>query len=273
MAEKDLVFQSNPNAEAPNNMLVPYISKSYKTLAVQLTYTINAGATSIALTASAPANNTLSYYRITVTDGNGVEAVGAFDVTNIAGGATVNTTNLDKDTDWRMQIVWAEPTNSQESPKFDSVERTLTGAKGSATDSFTTAETAGTLQIAVALVVNGVVTVAKANVADTGTAAFGNVAQNADAYAIVYFSNTATGQKPLKVLSIVDNGAAMTAATAFADRPYLPLAIGAADESASTLKVALDTTVLGAIAASSITIASNDPANASYVVNFSATIV
>lgn len=272
MSEKDLVFRSNPNSQ-PNNMAVAYISKSYKPVPVAVTYTVNAGATSIALTATLPADNTVAFLRMTVTDAKGTEAVGEFDPANIAGGGTVNTTALDKNTDWFIQLAWAEPTISQESPKFDSIEFTLEGAKGNATDTLDTAELTGTMSAKTEAIVAGVVTVAKATTADTGTLAFGNVAQNADAYALIYFNNIATGQKPLKVLSVVDNGAAMTVATNFSDSPYYPLAVATGEESVSTLKVALDTSALGAIAASSITITTNDSSNPVYVINFTATIV
>lgn len=272
MSEKDLVYRSNPNSQ-PNNMAVAYISKSYKPVPVAVTYTVNAGATSIALTATLPANNTVAFLRMTVTDAKGNEAVGQFDAANIAGGATVDVSGLDKTTDWLCQLAWAEPTISQESPKFDSIEFVLEGAKGSVAATLSTAELTGTMSADTEAVVAGVVTVAKATTADTGTLAFGNVAQNAVAYALIYFNNTATGQKPLRVLSVVDNGAAMTVSTSFSDSPYLPLAVAAGEESVSTLKVALDTTVLGAIAASSITITTNDSANPVYVINFTATIV
>ena len=272
MSEQDLSFRSNPFSQ-PNTVANAYIDKSYVTVPVAVTYTNNAGATSMALTATLPANNTLSYLRMTVTDGKGAEAVGQFDVANIAGGAAVNTTALDANTDWLCQLAWAEPTTAQESPKFDSIDFTLTGAKGSATNTYNTTQVAGTLALYAEVLVNGVVTVAKALVADAGTLAAGNIAQGATAIVKVYYANTATGNNPLKVLLAADNGADVAVNSAFGYAPYYPALVAPEGESVAAQFATIETAVFGAILASTITVTSNDPANPSYVITITATIV
>ena len=272
MSQENLSFDSNKFSQ-PNNMMKARVEKHYATLPIAVTYTMNAGATSMALTATLPADNTLAFLRMTVTDANGVEAAAQFDVTNIAGGAAVNTTNLDAATDWLCQLHWAEPKASQDDPEFDSIEFTLEGAKGSVTDVFNTTNIAGTLSLATEGIVAGAVTVAKATTADAGTIALGNVAQNAACEVKIYFSNTATGNNPLQVLTIADNGADATISTAFGDQPFLPASIAPDTESVSYQVVNIDTSNLGGIAASSVTVVSDDTANPSYTVSITATIV
>lgn len=272
MTEKDIAFRSNPFSQ-PNNMLNAYIDNEYATVPVEVTYTVNAGATSIALTSSLPADNTLSYLRMTVTDGAGVEAVGSYDVGNIAGGATVDTSLLDANTDWLCQIHWAEPKASQDEPKFDSIEFVLSGAKGNATDSFDTTQAIGTARVFAELIVNGTVTIASTLVANGGTFAAGNITQNDTAIIRMYFRNTKPTKSVLRILSYTDNAAAVTASTTFGSKPFLPLLVASSETSVAYLDAAIDTTVLGAIAASSVTVDTNDVANLAYVVNVTATIV
>jgi len=268
----ELVYPTNPQANG-DNMFTVYLPNPYATVPVSGTLVTNAGATTATLTASLPADNTLGVFRVTITDGKGIEAVGSLNVASVATPVVISTALLDAATDWTVAFYWEEPTISADDPKFGAFNYKMEGAKGSITYTYSTVETAGTLQLAGELVVNGVVTVAKANVADTGTLAFGvAVPQNSTAYALIYFSNTQTGQKPLRILSATDNGAAMTLATAFNQTIPFPLAIATGEESPTTMRVNLDTTVLGAIAASSITV-NNNTTNVAYVVNFTATIV
>lgn len=268
----DFTFPTNPLANG-DNMFNVFLPNPYATVPVAGTLVTNAGATTATLTASLPANNTLGVFRVTITDGKGVEAVGTLDTAAIATPVVISTATLDATTDWSVAFYWEEPTTSQDDPKFGFTSYKMEGAKDSVTYTYTTDEVEGTLAVNVALVVNGVVTVAKALVADTGTAAFGvAVPQNSVAYALVYFENTATGQKPLRVLSVQDNAAAMTVATAFNQTIPYPLVVATGEESPTPLRVNLDTSALGAIAASSINI-NNNTTNALYVVNFTATIV
>lgn len=263
-----LGYQNNPYAEGTGAL--SYINDSPEVLPVNLTATVNAGATSVALTDATVANNTLAYYRVTIYDQSGNSAVGEFAISNIAGGGTVNTTALNKNDKWGVIAEWAEPTTSLEARKERAIRQDLEGTKGSAVLTFDLRQLGGTLQVWAELSVNGTVTVANAVVSDTGTAAFGNVAQNATAKAKITFKNT--GTNPLRILSIVKSAGDGALSTAFADTPSLPAVI-AAGETAELQMASITTSATGAITPLQITINSNDPSNAVYVVNFSATIV
>jgi len=269
---KELSFRSNKFSQ-PNNMAQAYVTNEYETAPIAVTYTVDGTAANVALTATLPANNVLAYLRMTITDENGIQAVGQFDVANIAGGATVVTSALDKDTDWLIQLHWAEPKASQDEPEFGSIEFLLKGAKPAATDTFNTTKVAGTLAMFYEVYVAGVKTVSKTSIADAGTIALGAaVAQDSVVLIRLYFSNTATGANPLRVLSIIDNAALATINTSFAGRPFLPMEIAPETQSIAYQDVDMDTSALGSLA-SVVTITSNDPSNATYVVNISGTVI
>lgn len=266
---KKLTYQSNPYANEPN-AAIPFIGKNPEVLPINGTYTVNAGATSVALTDATVANNTLRYYRVTVRDAKANEAVGQFNVSNISAGATVDVSGLDKNTDWTFFVEWAEATSQNEPVKQEHSTQVVTAAKGNAVVTFDWRRLGGTLAVYAELSVDGVVTVANALVADGGTAAFGNVAQNADAQAKIIFKNT--GSTPLKVLSIVKTSGAGTVSSDFGKTVGLPLTIATGDTAEYQI-ANITTSSLGAITPLVVTIGSNDPSNASYVLNFSATIV
>ena len=269
---KELSFRSNKFSQ-PNNMVNAYLTNEYETSPIAITYTADGTAANVALTATLPANNVLSYLRVTITDANGIEAVGQFDVADIAGGANVVTSTLDKNTDWLVQIVWAEPKASQDEPAFGSIEFLLQGAKADATGTFDTTNVAGTLEVFYEVYEDAVKIVSKTTIADAGTIALGAaVGQNKAVVIRLYFSNTATGNNPLRILSIVDNGAKATINTEFANKPFLPAEVAPETQSVAYQDVDIDTSTTGSVA-SVITITSDDPANATYVVNVSGTVV
>ena len=268
----ELSFRSNKFSQE-NNMARAFVTNEYATTPIAFTYTVDATASNVALTAVLPANNKLAYLRMTITDANGVEAVGQFDVANIAGGANVVTSALDANTDWLIQVVWAEPKASQDEPAFGSIPFQLKGAKPNATNSFDTTNEAGTLEVFYEVYVGGVKTVSKTTIADAGTIALGAaVAQDSVVLIRLYFSNTATGNNPLRVLSIVDDAAKATINTKFAKQPFLPALVAPETQSVAYQDVDIDTSALGSLA-SVITITSDDPNNPSYVVNVSGTVV
>jgi len=270
MNPQDLVYRSNP-LSTPQSTVNAYVENVYATAAVALTATVNAGATSIAWTASAPANNIFSYLRMVVTDGKGVEATAAFDVTDIAGGATMSTSLLDKNTDWTVQMFWAEGGTAFDPIKMYSANDVIVGAKGSVVRTYSTVKAIGTLEVYAELWKGTSVAVANAVVADAATAAFGNVTENTVAFAIVTFKNTGTA--PLRITAIPPVTGDGSLATAFGDVPLLPLVIAGGETSAAYVKVNMDTSVgAGAITPIALTI-TNNTTNVSYVVNFSATLV
>jgi hypothetical protein len=270
MNPQNLRYRSNP-LSTPQSTVNAYVENVYETAAVALTATVNAGATSIAWTASAPANNVFSYLRAVVTDGEGNEATMAFNVANIAGGATMNTTALNANTDWTVQIFWAEGGTAFDPIEMDSANDLIVGAKGDVVRTYSTVKAIGTLQVWAELWKGTSVAVANAVVADTGTAAFGNVTENTVAYAIVTFKNT--GTSPLRITAIPPVTGEGSLSAAFGDTPSLPLIIAGGETSAAYVKVNVDTTVgAGAITPIVLTI-TNNTTNVSYVVNFSATLV
>jgi hypothetical protein len=269
---KELSFRSNKFAQ-PNNMVNAYLTNEYETSPITFAYTVDGTAANVVLAATLPANNVLSYLRVTITDANGIEAVGQFDVANIAAGANVVTSALNKGADWLVQIVWAEPKASQDEPAFGSIEFLAEGAKPGASGTFNTTNVAGTLEVFYEVYEDGVKIVPKTTIADAGTIALGaSVGQNKVVVIRLYFSNTATGNNPLRILSIVDDAAKATINTEFANKPFLPAEVAPETQSVAYQDVDIDTTALGSLA-SVITITSDDPANASYVVNVSGTVV
>lgn len=224
-------------------------------------WTADGTASKITFVESGIGANEVRYYNIRINDQSGNFSTGAFNVTTMAN-IDVTTSNLNKADDWTVIVEAGLNGVGNECDCTAQGEFQIVGAKPNATGTINFVQTDGTLSVSVQADEAGVEIFAKAVVADGGSAALGNVGQDKEVLVNFYFADTAG--KPLTIQAI---------ATAFAvsNKIFLQAIIAPNGEIAG-YQISLDTSALGAIS-DTVTITSTDPANPSYVVTVTATVV